>query len=42
MRRPEPATEPRARLSKERVLRAAVELAVRDGIESLSMRKLAD
>jgi AcrR family transcriptional regulator len=42
MRRPEPATEPRARLSKERVLRAAVGLAVRDGIESLSMRKLAE
>ena len=42
MGRPEPATEPRPRLSKERVLRAAVALAVRDGIESLSMRKLAD
>ena len=42
MPRPEPATEPRARLSKERVLRAAVDLAVRDGIESLTMRKLAD
>src|SRR3954470_13883336 len=37
-----PTSEPRARLTKERVLRAAVELAVRDGIESLSMRKLAD
>jgi AcrR family transcriptional regulator len=35
-------TEGRARLSRERVLRAAVELAVRDGIESLTMRKLAD
>jgi AcrR family transcriptional regulator len=35
-------TEPRARLSKERVLRAAVDLAVRDGIESLTMRKLGD
>jgi len=35
-------TEPRARLTRERVLEAAVELAVRDGIESLSMRKLAD
>jgi AcrR family transcriptional regulator len=42
MSRPEPVTEPRARLSKERVLRAAVALAVRDGIESLTMRKLAD
>ena len=42
MSRPEPATEPRARLSKERVLRAAVALAARDGIESLTMRKLAD
>jgi AcrR family transcriptional regulator len=39
----EPATtEPRAPLSKERVLRAAVTLADRHGIESLSMRKLAD
>lgn len=35
------ATE-RVPLSKERVLRTAVDLAVRDGIESLSMRKLAD
>ena len=42
MARPQPATEPRARLSKDRVLEAAVALAVRDGIESLSMRKLAD
>src|SRR3954470_8211913 len=42
MSRPEPATDPRARLSRERVLRAAVALAVRDGIESLSMRNLAD
>ena len=42
MSRPEPATEPRARLSKERVLRAAVALAARDGIESLTMRKLGD
>ena len=39
----EPATsESRAPLSVERVLRAAVTLADRDGIESLSMRKLAD
>jgi AcrR family transcriptional regulator len=39
----EPATaEPRPPLSKERVLRAAVSLADRHGIESLSMRKLAD
>ncbi len=29
-------------LSRERVLQAAVELAQRDGIESLTMRKLAD
>ncbi len=42
MSRPEPATEPRARLNKERVLEGAVALAVRDGIESLTMRKLAD
>lgn len=33
--------EPRAPLTKERVLRAAVGLADRGGIESLSMRKLA-
>jgi AcrR family transcriptional regulator len=34
--------EPRGRLSKERVLQAAVALADRDGIEALSMRKLAE
>ena len=33
---------PRGRLSKERVFRAAVELADRSGLESLTMRKLAD
>jgi AcrR family transcriptional regulator len=38
----EPATKRRASLSKERVLDAAVALAARDGIESLTMRKLAD
>jgi AcrR family transcriptional regulator len=43
MARPEPATEePRAPLSEERVLRTAVMLADRHGIEWLSMRKLAD
>jgi AcrR family transcriptional regulator len=42
MERSDQATEPRTRLSKERVLRAAVALAARDGIESLTMRKLAD
>jgi AcrR family transcriptional regulator len=43
MARPEPATEePRAQLSEERVLRTAVTLADRHGIEWLSMRKLAD
>jgi AcrR family transcriptional regulator len=42
MERPEPATQPRPRLSKERVFRAAVELADRGGLESLTMRKLAD
>src|SRR3954464_7015112 len=41
MNRPAPATEPRTRLSRERVLRAAVALAQRDGMESLSMRRLA-
>ena len=34
------ATERRAPLTRERVLQAAVELADRDGIEALSMRKL--
>jgi AcrR family transcriptional regulator len=34
------STERRAPLTRERVLRAAVELADRDGIEALSMRKL--
>jgi AcrR family transcriptional regulator len=38
----EPATEIRAPLSRERVLRTAVTLADRHGIEWLSMRKLAD
>ena len=33
-------TEPRTPLSRERVLRAAIGLADRDGIEALSMRKL--
>ena len=42
MGRPQPATEPRAPLSKERVLETAVRFADRHGIESLSMRKLAD
>ncbi|HJW48066.1 MAG TPA: TetR/AcrR family transcriptional regulator C-terminal domain-containing protein [Candidatus Limnocylindria bacterium] len=39
--RTEPSAEPRMPLSKERVLRAAVALADKGGIESLSMRKLA-
>ena len=38
----EPATETRAPLSRERVLETAVALADRHGLESLSMRKLAD
>jgi AcrR family transcriptional regulator len=37
----EPSTEPRVPLTKDRVLRAAVTLADRDGIESLTMRNLA-
>jgi AcrR family transcriptional regulator len=36
------ATGQREPLSRERVLQAAVALAVREGIESLSMRRLAD
>ncbi|MEA2192015.1 MAG: hypothetical protein QOI73_2136 [Solirubrobacteraceae bacterium] len=35
------ATDARAPLSKERVLQTAVALAARDGMESLTMRKLA-
>ena len=42
MARPEPATEPRAPLSRERVLETAVAFADRHGLEALSMRKLAD
>jgi len=38
----ERATQARVPLNKERVLRAGVALAARDGIESLTMRKLAD
>ncbi len=37
----EPSAMPRTPLSKERVLQAAVSLADAGGIESLSMRKLA-
>ena len=37
-----PAAEPRARLSRERVIRAAVARADMGGIESLSMRKLGE
>jgi AcrR family transcriptional regulator len=42
MERPETATQSRARLSREQVFLAAVELADRGGLESLTMRKLAD
>lgn len=37
----EPGSEPRIPLSRERVLRAAVDIADRDGITSLTMRRLA-
>ena len=37
----ETATEPRTPLNRERVLAGAVTLADSEGIESLSMRKLA-
>jgi AcrR family transcriptional regulator len=40
--KPKRATEERAPLSKERVLRAALALADRGGFESLTMRRLAD
>ena len=42
MPRLKPATEARAPLTKERILGAAIALADRDGIDSLTMRKLAD
>ncbi len=38
----ESSTEPRIPLNRDRVLRAAVEVADRDGIESLTMRRLAE
>ena len=41
MERAARATRSRVPLSKERVLRAAVALAARDGMDSLTMRKLA-
>jgi AcrR family transcriptional regulator len=41
MAEPAPSIEPRIPLSKERVLRAAVELADANGLEALSMRRLA-
>lgn len=41
-RQTEPRAMPRAPLSRERVLRAAVTLADEGGIEALSMRKLAE
>jgi len=40
--RKDPAREPRTPLSRERVLRAAVALADKSGIDSLTMRKLGD
>jgi AcrR family transcriptional regulator len=39
-RKPNPRPEPRVPLSRERVLRTAIELADEGGIEALSMRKL--
>jgi AcrR family transcriptional regulator len=42
MARPQPASEPHAPLSRELVLETAVAFADRRGLESLSMRKLAD
>ena len=40
--RPIPGTEPRRRLTRERVLAAALVSADGEGLEALSMRKLAD
>ena len=37
-----PRTEPRTPLSRDRVLRAAVKVADESGIESLTMRRLAE
>src|SRR4051812_46306179 len=42
MARTERAHKPRAPLSRERVLETAVDLARREGLESLTMRRLAD
>jgi AcrR family transcriptional regulator len=42
MQASEAATEPRAPLTRERILSAAVALADREGFESLTMRRLAD
>ena len=42
MARTDRAQKPRAPLSKERVLETAVALAQREGLESLTMRRLAD
>src|SRR5256885_285733 len=39
---PNPRAKPRAHLSRERVLRAALVLADRDGFFSLAMRKLGE
>jgi len=38
---PEPASEPRGRLTRDRVLRAAIDLADARGLEALTMRRLA-
>ncbi len=42
MNAPKAVSTARVPLSRERVMQVAVELAVRDGIESLTMRKLAN
>ncbi|MFN2494465.1 MAG: TetR/AcrR family transcriptional regulator [Pseudonocardiaceae bacterium] len=39
---PDPSAEPRPPLTRERVLRAAIDLADEGGIESLTMRKLGE
>jgi AcrR family transcriptional regulator len=40
--RAEPGSQPRLPLSRERVLRTAIKIADQSGIESLTMRRLAD
>ena len=42
MAAPKPASEERARITREQIVEAALELLDRDGLDALSMRRLAD